>query len=139
MTRPDIAGSHPHLRLIRGYLDAIEQEVDETELARFLASDVRQHEFPNRLVDKGSERNLAQLLEGSRKGRLVVRNQRYAIQSALVDGDRVALELTWTAELKVPLASTPAGGTLTAHCGMFFRIAEERIVEQHNYDCFAAF
>lgn len=134
-----VAARHPHLQLIRGYFDAIEQEADETELGRFLASDVRQHEFPNRLVSKGAERDLTELLAGSRKGRQVVRNQRYEVQSALVDGDRVALELTWTAELKVPLASTPAGGTLTAHCGMFFRIAEGRIVEQHNYDCFAAF
>jgi ketosteroid isomerase-like protein len=125
--------------LVRGYFDAIEQEADEAELQRFLATDVRQHEFPNRLVDKGAERSLAELLAGSRKGRQVVGNQRYDIHNALVDDDRVAVELTWTAELKVPLASTPAGGTLTAHCGMFFRIAEGRIVEQHNYDCFAAF
>ena len=136
---PAPAPEHANLRLVRTYFDAIERNVEEAELATFFSPDVRQQEFPNRLVDKGAERNLALLLEGSRKGRHAVQNQRYAIRHALAAGDRVALELTWTAELKVPLGSTAAGGTLTANCGVFFRIQGGRIVEQHNYDCFDAF
>jgi hypothetical protein len=141
MTRSERTPSHPHphLRLIRSYLDAIESNAAEVVLESFLAQSVRQHEYPNRVVERGAERNLAQLLAGNRKGRQVVENQRYEVRSALVDGERVALELTWTATLKVPLANTPAGGTLTANCGVFFRIADGRIVEQHNYDCFDAF
>jgi ketosteroid isomerase-like protein len=130
---------HPHLQLLRRYLDALERNADEAELAAFFAPNVRQREFPNRLLERGAERDLAQLLAGSRKGRQVVENQRYEVRGALSDGERVALELTWTARLKVPLGSTPAGGTLTASCGVFFRIAGGRIVEQHNYDCFDAF
>jgi hypothetical protein len=68
-----------------------------------------------------------------------VQNQRYAVTNALVDGERVALELTWTAQLKVALGKLTAGSTMTAHCGVFFRIADARIVEQHNFDCFEAF
>lgn len=141
MTRSDGAPSltHPHLRLIRSYFDAIERNAAEPELESFFAERVRQHEYPNRLIEQGAERDRAQLLAGSRKGRQVVENQRYEVRSALVDGERVALELTWTATLKVPLARTPAGGTLTANCGVFFRIADGRIVEQHNYDCFDTF
>jgi hypothetical protein len=131
--------SHPHLRLIRSYFDAIERDAPEVELQSFFAERVRQHEYPNRIVERGAERDLGQLLAGSRQGRQVVENQRYEVRSSLVDGQRVALELTWTARLKVPLASTPAGGTLTANCGVFFRIADGRIIEQHNYDCFDVF
>jgi ketosteroid isomerase-like protein len=132
-------GDHPHLSLVRRYFEAIERNADEAELAEFFASDVRQHEFPNRLLDKGAKRDLSLLLEGSRKGRQVVHEQRYEIRSAIASEDRVALELTWTATLKVRLANTAAGGTLTANCGVFFRIQGGRIVEQHNYDCFDAF
>jgi ketosteroid isomerase-like protein len=131
--------SHPHLQLLRGYFDALERGAQEAELQRFFTSDVQQHEFPNRLVDQGAERNLAALLAGNRTGQEVVRNQRYQVRDALIDGDRVALQLTWTAELKVPLANTPAGGTLKANCGVFFRIEDGRIAMQHNYDCFDAF
>jgi ketosteroid isomerase-like protein len=133
------SSEHPHVQLIRRYFDAIERDADEAELAKFFAPDVRQHEYPNRLVDQGAERDLALLLAGSRKGRQVVTRQRYAIRSALVDGDRVAVELTWSAELKVPLAKTPAGATMKANCGVFFRLQDGLIVEQHNYDCFDAF
>ena len=139
MTQANGSLEHPNLQLIRRYFAAIEQDASEAELAGFFAPDVRQHEFPNRLVDKGAERDLAQLLAGSSKGRQVVQKQRYQVHGTFVDGERVALELTWTAELKVPLASTPAGGTLKANCGVFFRIRDGLIAEQHNYDCFDAF
>jgi hypothetical protein len=51
----------------------------------------------------------------------------------------VAVEVTWTAELKVPLGRLRAGDVMTAHSGMFFRIAGGRIAEQHNFDCFEPF
>jgi ketosteroid isomerase-like protein len=131
--------SDTNLKLVRDYFRAIEQGADESELSRFFAPEVRQHEYPNRLVAEGAERDAAALLAGRRKGRQVVENERYLVRSAIASGDRVAIEMTWTAQLKVPFASTPPGGTLTANCGVFFRIAGGRIVEQHNYDCFDAF
>jgi predicted ester cyclase len=130
---------HPHERLIRDYLRALEDGADEARLQSFFAPGVRQREFPNRLVEAGAERDLEALLAGNRKGRSVIRDQRYAVKQALTAGDRVALELEWSGELKVPLGSTPAGGRLRAHCGMFFRIEQGRIAEQHNYDCFERF
>jgi hypothetical protein len=130
---------HPHLRLILDYLRAIEQNADEATLADFLAPGVRQREFPNRLVERGAERGLEQILEGSRKGRTVIENQRFAVNNALVQGERVAVELTWTGELKVPLGKLTPGSVMTAHCGIFFRIEHGRIAEQHNFDCFEPF
>ena len=126
-------------QLVRDYLQALEADADEARLSEFFAPGVRQREFPNRLVEAGAERDLAALLAGSRKGRLVIQNQRYAIKSLLAVGERVAVELEWSGELKVPLGATPVGGTLRAHCGMFFRTEQGRIAEQHNYDCFERF
>jgi ketosteroid isomerase-like protein len=128
-----------HLQLVRDYFRAIERNASENELAGFFAPEVRQREFPNRLLPGGAERDLALLLAGSRKGRQVVQNQSYDIRTALARDNRVAVELTWTAELKLPLASTPAGGRLRANCAVFFTMRDGRIVEQHNYDCFDAF
>jgi hypothetical protein len=139
MTEQCSSPVHPHLTLLRRYLDAIEHNADAGELAGFFAPDVRQHEFPNRLLAAGAERNLDQLLSGSQKGRQVVEGQRYEVRASIVEGERVALELTWTARLKVPLGSTPPGGTLRANCGVFFRIVGGHIIEQHNYDCFDPF
>lgn len=130
---------HAHLSLVLDYLRAIEQDADEQQLSAFFAPGVVQRELPNRLVERGAERNLDQLLEGSRKGRLVVQNQRFRVHGTLADGDRVAVELTWSAELKVPLGKLQPGETMTAHCGFFFRFENGRIAAQHNYDCFEPF
>lgn len=130
---------HPHLRLVREYLRALEQCPDEATLCAFFTPDVTQREFPNRLLENGASRGLAELLEGNRRGQQVVANQRYQIQNALVDGDRVALQLRWTAELKVPLGKLARGDLMTAHSGVFFRIRDGRIAEQHNFDCFEPF
>lgn len=139
MSGTTASSANPQLSLVLDYLRAIERDVGEEELSAFFAPGVKQHEFPNRLVERGAERGLEQLLEGSRKGRLVVQNQRYLVHSTLVDGDRVAVELTWSAELKVPLGKLKPGETMTAHCGFFFTIRDRRIAAQHNYDCFEPF
>lgn len=130
---------HPHLRLVRDYLRAIEDEADEAQLAGFFTPDVEQREYPNRLFDRGAVRDLAALLAGSRKGRTVVQSQRYVVKSALVDGDRVALEVTWSARLKVALGRLAPGDTMTAESAMFFRVRDGRLAEQHNFDCFEPF
>ena len=130
---------HPHLRLVRDYLRAIEDEADEARLTRFFTPDVEQREFPNRLVERGAVRNLAELLAGSRKGRTVVQDQRYVVKSALVQGERVAIEVTWSARLKVPLGRLVEGDTMTAESAMFFRVRDGRLAEQHNFDCFEPF
>ena len=135
----EIEALHPHVRLIRDYLSALENNADGATLAGFFAPDATQHEFPNRFVEQGASHDLSQVLERSRKGRQVVQKQSFAIKNALVDGDRVAIELTWTAELKVPLGKLPVGGSMSANCGVFFRLRDGRIVEQHNFDCFDPF
>ena len=129
----------PQLQLVLGYLPALERGADDATLAGFFVPGFRQHEFPNRLVDRGAERDLEQTLEGSRKGRTVIQNQRFAVKNALVQGERVAVELTWTGELKVSLGKLTPGSVMTAHCGVFFRIEQGRIAEQHNFDCFEPF
>jgi ketosteroid isomerase-like protein len=131
--------THPHLALITKFLRALEHGADDATLRDFYAPNIEQHEFPNRLLENGMRRGAAELLEGQRKGRGVVERQSFTVNNALVDGDRVALELTWTARLKVPLGKLQVGDEMRAHCGVFFRIEGERIAEQHNFDCFEPF
>lgn len=130
---------HPHLALVRRYFQTIERSPGDDALAAFFTPDARQHEFPNRLVERGAARTVPDLLEGNRRGRKVVQDQRYVIENALVDGDRLAVELHWTAELKVPLGKLGVGERLSARCGVFFRFEEGLISEQHNFDCFEPF
>jgi len=124
---------------VRDYFRALENRSDEAHLASFFSPDVCQREFPNRLIEHGATRDLSALLEGSRKGQQVVQNERYVVNNALVEGDRVAVEVSWSAELKVPLGKLRAGANLSAESAMFFRVHDGRLVEQHNFDCFQPF
>ena len=132
------------LERTRAYLAAIEQSTDaeapspEGALA-FYHPEVRQEELPNRLVPTGAVRDLAALREAAKRGRGVLRGQRYAVRSALVQGTRVALETLWVGELAVPIGALPAGAEMRAHFAMFLDFDGERIRSQRNYDCFEPF
>ena len=139
MPEQNEASEHPNLRIVRAYLAALESGAPAEALADFFAPDLRQRELPNRLVPEGVERTLAQALAGRKRGLEVVRDERYAIENAVVEGDRVAVELVWTARLQVPLGDARPGDPLRASCGMFFTLAGGRIARQSNYDCFAPF
>jgi ketosteroid isomerase-like protein len=120
----------------RRYLEAIGNGVSFDELAEFYARDVVQHEYPNQLVPDGARRNLTQLREAWEKGQQVVASQSYDILSAVAGENVVGLEVVWTATLKVPIGSIPAGGQMRAHIAMFLEYRDGRIACQRNYDCF---
>jgi len=128
-----------NVALVRRYLEAIEQGRSFEEMTEFYTPDVVQHEYPNRLVPDGARRDLEQLREAWKRGRQGVESQRYEVRNVIASGDRVALEVIWTAKFKVPLGTLPAGGEMRAHFGVFFDFRDGRIAAQRNYDCFDPF
>jgi len=124
-----------NLSLALAYLAALESGDTEAALG-YLAADVIQEEFPNRLVPNGTRRTLSELREGAQRGKQVMRSQRFEILSTMSDGDRVALEVQWTGTLAIPLGTLPAGGQMRARFGVFLTFREGLIIRQHNYDCF---
>jgi ketosteroid isomerase-like protein len=128
-----------NLTLARRYLRALETEADPDMLREFFTEDVVQREYPNRLVAEGATRDLAALVAGNKRGRTVLGNQRYEVRSALVDGDAIALEISWSAVLKVPVGKLAPGDTMRAEFGVFLTFRDGRICSQRNYDCFEPF
>jgi ketosteroid isomerase-like protein len=127
------------LDVVLRFLRALEDGATGPALAAFFHDDVVQEELPNRLVPTGARRGLAELLAGAERGRRVVRSQRYQVLGTVVDGDRVALEVLWTAVLAVPVGSLAAGSEMRAHLGMFVDVRDGRIAAQRNYDCYQPF
>src|SRR6476469_5960729 len=125
-----------NVALVRRYLEAIEQGRSFEEMMEFYTPDVVQHEYPNRLVPNGMQRDLEQLREASKRGKQGVESQRYEVQNVIASGDQVALEVIWTATLKVPFGTIPAGGQMRARFGVFLELRDGRIAAQRNYDCF---
>ena len=125
-----------NIAIARRYLKAIEKGVDFEELREFFTPDVVQYEYPNQLMASGARRDLRQMQEASERGRRVVASQRYDIRRWVASGDVVALEVEWTARLKVGVGAVPAGGQMRAHFAVFMEFREGRIAVQRNYDCF---
>lgn len=124
------------LERTQAYFSAIEARAD---LTPFFSPEVEQREFPNQLVRAGATRDLATLLDGQQKGKRVLSAERYEIVNAVESGEQLALEVIWTGTLAIPLGTTPAGGEMKAHFGVFLQFREGRIYRQHNYDCFDPF
>lgn len=125
-----------HLPHIRAYLQAIATGATGEALAKFYTPDALQSELPNRLNPNGGTSDLATLLARAEQGQKLLKGQRYDIQSELAQGDQVAVEAKWSAELAVPVGTLAAGATMKAHFAMFFEMREGRIHRQRNYDCF---
>jgi ketosteroid isomerase-like protein len=123
------------LETVRRYFDALEDS-DVDVLRSVLHPDVVQIEYPNQLSRKGSRRDLKAMMEGFHAGKRVVTKQRYEIKNSIVDGEKVSLEVTWTATMAVPVLGKAAGEELRAFFAVFISLKDDRIIRQVNYDCF---
>jgi ketosteroid isomerase-like protein len=126
------------MQIARRYFDAIEQG-DEAALDALIDPDILLRELPNRLVPAGAVRDRNAMLEGFRRGKGIVSRQKYVIQSGVAQGDRIALEVAWSATLTVAVGSLKAGDTMRATFAVFLDLRGGRILHQRNYDCFEPF
>jgi predicted ester cyclase len=118
------------------YLRAIEDGTLREVYSEFFAPGAVIQWFPNRLSPNGSKSDLSGLSDAVERGKQLMSRQAYEVRSAMADGDRVVLEVIWTATLAVPMQTIPAGGQMRAYFAMFLDFREGKIVAQRNYDCF---
>jgi ketosteroid isomerase-like protein len=130
------ASEESNLEIAKRYLAAIELGATPEALSHIFHPEVLQEEFPNRLIPDGARRNLADLLEASRRGKKVMLRQSYEVVNSVSAGDRVSLEVLWTGVLAVPFGSIPVGGEMRAHFAVFLDFRDGKIIGQRNYDCF---
>ena len=125
-----------NLTTARRYLEALENGAEGDALAEFFTTDVVQEEFPNRLSPIGAHRDLKAILAAAKKGKKVMRAQKFDILNSISDGDLVALEVFWSGYLAVPVDTLPADSEMRAHFSMWLEFRDGKICRQHNYDCF---
>ncbi|MEZ4365247.1 MAG: nuclear transport factor 2 family protein [Kofleriaceae bacterium] len=124
------------LDVVLASLQAIEAGATGEALGRFYADDVVQEELPNKLNPAGARRDKAGILAAAEAGKQAVTGQRFEVVGALADGDRVALEVVWTATLRVAVAGHAAGSVMRARLAIFAEVSGGKIYAQRNYDCF---
>jgi ketosteroid isomerase-like protein len=126
------------VKAARALLAAIERG-DGAALLALYAENAVQVEHPNRLKPKGDRRAPAKMAEDLERGKLLLAEQRYDVMEVTASGDQVALQVKWTGVLAVPLGGLRPGDAMVCESGIFLRFSGDRIVEQHNYDCFEDF
>lgn len=129
---------HPNIVTALRLFRALEQGVTDG-LCEFYAADVLHKEFPNRLLPAGASRNLAEVIEGAKRGKQIMTTQIFDVHSTIASGDVVAIELTWTGQLAIPFGLLKTGDQLMAHIAIFMEFKDGKIAEQRNYDCFHRF
>ncbi|GHG79140.1 nuclear transport factor 2 family protein [Streptomyces griseocarneus] len=127
---------HPNIETAVRYHQAVAQGAVGAELVRFFHEEAVQQEYPNALFPDGVRRDLSAVLQAAERGRDILSRQRFEVRNAVAAGDQVALEVTWTGTLAVPLGALPAGHVLRADIAVFLEFRDGRIWAQRNYDCY---
>ena len=126
------------LKAARMLLGAIERG-DQAALINAYAENAVQVEHPNRLKPKGDRRSRAKMAEDLVRGKKLLRSERYDVLEAVVMGDLVALQVKWTGVVDVAVGALQPGDSMICESGIFLRFQADKIVQQHNHDCFEDF
>lgn len=111
---------------------------DIAGMMSMFGSDIEQVEHPNRVNPAGKRRDRPALIADAEEGRRHLSRQSYEVLNTVAQGDEVAMEVIWRAELAEPWGKFPAGAELATHSAIFLEFRNGRIVGQRNYDCFLA-
>ncbi len=79
------------------------------------------------------------MAEDLARGKKLLRWEHYEVLEALTVGDRVALQVRWTGIVDVAIGALQPGDSMICDSGIFLKFQEDKIIEQHNYDCFEDF
>lgn len=129
---------HDRLKAALALFAAIERG-DKVALLERYAENAVQVEHPNRLKPKGDRRAPVAMAEALARGKALLSAERYEVLEATGSGDSLALQVKWTGVLAVPVGRLKPGETMICESGIFMRFSGEKIIEQHNYDCFGEF
>jgi len=86
------------------------------------------------MAPAGATRNLPEVLQTAEQASQVISNQVLQIATAAVAGDRVILEVNWSAKLKLDLPDNPAGGQIRSRIAIFLTIRDGLVAAQQNCD-----
>lgn len=124
------------LDCVLGFVRTVEAGGGSAELRPFLAEDFTLTEWPHVLSKTGSTRNLAETLSGADYSKDIVANQRFEVVRSTTEGDRVVLEMNWSATLLLDLPHWDRGDTIRARSTAVFELRDGLIVSQDTYDCY---
>jgi predicted ester cyclase len=135
-TTDAVPSTSSHARHLASLYAAISRRAGVTELATYWHPDAVQVEHPSLLRPAGHQRGLAELLEASNVGLQMIDDQHYDVHNIIEEGERVAVQLTWSATTAVDLPGLAAGTQLVSHVAAFYEFRDGLLLSQSSYDCY---
>lgn len=115
--------------VVLAYLRAIEAR-DHAAVRALLHPELELVEHPNKLNPAGARYDLAAVMAAAARGAAALASERYDVRAMVCEGDRAAVQTTWTGTL-------PDGRTMTAAICSVIELRDGRVWRQEQYDCFA--
>jgi ketosteroid isomerase-like protein len=126
-----------NLEIARQYIALFnETPIQAEKFKTFVDPDITWQEMPNTFSPSGRTGGLALMLAGLERGNVLLKDQRYLIQQAVGDGDRVALEIIWEGCLAQQAGPFPPDTQLRANVGIILTFRAGKITSQHDYPCY---
>jgi ketosteroid isomerase-like protein len=126
----------PHENHLRRLYQAISDGVQGDDLVAFFHPDAEQIEYPSVMRPNGHRRSLEEMRAGAELGATMIQDQHYDVHNVVVDGDRVAVQLTWSATAAIDLGPIRAGTRLVSHVAAFYDFRDGLVLRQSSYDCY---
>jgi ketosteroid isomerase-like protein len=124
---------NPLIETAKAFLDAISSG---ESVERFLAPDVVQVEYPNKLLPNGATRDFQAICQAQKSGQKLLSAQTFEMLNAVASGNCVVLETIWTGTLAFALGTLLPGAVMRARFAQIFGFKDGQIVHLRNYDCF---
>jgi ketosteroid isomerase-like protein len=132
--------AEPVETIVRRYYRTVSDlSSSDDDLRSVLTDDIVVVEHPNALVKEGARRDLAQTMEGFRRGKALLREQVFDVHEVIVQGDRAAVRATWRAVIDVDAGPFTSGQQLIAHVAALLTVRDGRVVEHETFDCYEPF
>lgn len=121
---------------VLAFVRTVEAGGGADDLSPYLAQDFKLTEWPHALSKTGSTRTRQETLSGADNSKNIVANQRFEVVRTTCEGNRVVLEMNWSATLLLDLPHWDAGETIRARSTAVFELQDGLIVSQDTYDCY---
>lgn len=138
LDKGEMAVEDDRVKAARRLFSAIESG-DEATLRAIYAENAVQVEHPNRLKPKGDRRGLDKMMADLKRGKAILLSERYEVLEVTSSGDSVAVQVKWTGVVNIAIGALQPGDSMICESGIFLTFHGDRVVEQHNYDCFEDF
>lgn len=124
------------LECVLGFIRVLEAGGGAAGIRPFLADSFVLVEAPHLLAPEGSTRTLPDVLAGADQSPNVVADQKFLIRRTTCEGGRVAVEVDWSATVRMDLRYWDRGETIRARTSSVFEVCDGLIVSQDSYDCY---